>query len=250
MNRSAMVDPQEKGAVRVKVVVTGASQGIGEAVARAFASRSNMQLVLVARNLENLERVAESCREEGAAATCIECDVTRDVEVERMAQRVLEDGGAPDIVVNNAGRFVPGRFVETTPEQFREQLDVNVTSAFLVSRSFVPAMIRRGSGHLFFLASVASLQGYAGGAAYCAAKHGVLGLARVLREETKETGLRVTAVLPGATRTPSWDGLGIPEDRFMPASDIAQTIVDVAALGRRSVVEEILIRPQHGDLTV
>jgi NAD(P)-dependent dehydrogenase (short-subunit alcohol dehydrogenase family) len=234
----------------VKVVVTGASQGIGEAVACAFASQPDMQLFLVARNRENLERVAKSCREQGAHATYIECDVTQDEQVDRMAQTVLKDGEAPDIVVNNAGRFVPGRLVETSPDQFREQLDVNVTSAFLVSRSFVPAMIRRGGGHLFFLASVASIQGYAGGAAYCAAKHGVLGLARVLREETKDNGLRVTAVLPGATRTPSWDGLGIPEDRFIPATDIAQTIVDVARLGDRTVVEEILIRPQPGDLAV
>jgi len=233
----------------VKVVVTGASQGIGEAIALAFARESNIRLTLIARNLTNLERVAASCRERGADASCIACDVTQEDQVDRMARTVLDDGGAPEILVNNAGRFVPSRFTETSPRQFREQLEVNLTSAFMVSGAFVPAMIARKSGHLFFLASVASIQGYAGAAAYCAAKHGLLGLARVLREETRETGLRVTAVLPGATKTPSWDGVDLPEDRFMPAEDIAQAIVEVSRLSERTVVEEILIRPRPGDIT-
>jgi NAD(P)-dependent dehydrogenase (short-subunit alcohol dehydrogenase family) len=152
------------------------------------------------------------------------------------------------VLVVNAGAFTPGSIFETTPASFRAQLDANLTSAFLTTHAFLTAMAARGSGHLFYLGSVASLRGYAGGAAYSAAKHGVLGLARVVREETKAHGLRVTTLLPGAARTPSWDGTDVPDERFMPAEDVAALAVAAWKLSGRSVVEEVLVRPQLGDL--
>jgi short-subunit dehydrogenase len=117
-----------------------------------------------------------------------------------------------------------------------------------VTQAFLDAMLERGKGHFFFMGSVASIRAYPGGVAYCAAKHGLLGLARVVREELKGEGLRVTTLLPGATYTPSWEGSELPEDRFMPPEDIAQTVVDAWQLSSRSVVEEILLRPQEGDV--
>lgn len=231
----------------MRVVVTGASQGIGAAIAEEFAA-GGVTLALSARRARELERVAERCRAKGASVECFPCDLTDDDAVSRFAAGALERIGTPDVLVNNAGRFAPGSVVDTSATLFREQLEVNVTSAFLVTRAFLPALLEAGRGHVFFLASVASLRGYAGGAAYCAAKHAVLGLARVLREETKDLGLRVTSVAPGATLTPSWDGAGIPDERFMPARDIARTIVAVAGLGPGTVVEEILLRPQLGDV--
>jgi short-subunit dehydrogenase len=109
-------------------------------------------------------------------------------------------------------------------------------------------MIEANEGHIFFLGSVASLRAYPESAGYCAAKHGLLGLARAVRNETTRHGLRVTTVLPGATWTPSWSGVDIPEHRFMPAEDVAQAIVECTALGPRTVVEELLLRPQTGDI--
>jgi NADP-dependent 3-hydroxy acid dehydrogenase YdfG len=109
-------------------------------------------------------------------------------------------------------------------------------------------MRERGAGHLFFMGSVASIQAYPGNAGYCAAKHGVRGLARVVREETKDEGLRVTTVLPGATYTPTWDGVDLPEDRFMPPEDIARSVVDAYHLSGRTVLEELVLRPQEGDV--
>jgi short-subunit dehydrogenase len=109
-------------------------------------------------------------------------------------------------------------------------------------------MSERGSGQFIFMGSVASVKGYPGGVAYCAAKHGLLGLARALREESKASGLRVTTLLPGATLTPSWDGSGVPEDRFMPAADIAQAVKCAVDMSGMTVMEEILLRPQPGDL--
>ena len=109
-------------------------------------------------------------------------------------------------------------------------------------------MIERGSGYVFYVGSVASTRAYPGGAAYCAAKHGLLGLARVVREETKSSGLRVTILLPGATWTPSWSGVDLPEERFIPAGDIAKMLVDLYHLDSRTVVEELVVRPQLGDI--
>ena len=254
------------------VVITGASQGIGRAVAQAYAAASTpeasgvgggMRLALLARSQDNLEATAEACRGAGATAEAFACDVTDGAAVERAARAVLDRFGAPDVLINNAGAFVPGAFLETTPEAFRAQLEVNLTSAFLVTRAFLPAMLARGesgntapeasgaprhAGDVVFMASVASVRGYPGGAAYGAAKHGLLGLARTLREETKSRGLRVVAVLPGATRTPSWDGVDVPPHRLMPPQAIAQAVVGATSLPPSAVVEEILIRPQQGDL--
>ena len=230
------------------VVITGASQGIGAAIACAFAGVEGARLALLARSADKLEAVAAECRARGAEAEGFVCDVTDDAAVAQAAERVAARFGTADVLVNNAGLFRPGPLLETTPEAFREQVEVNLTSAFLVTRAFLPPMLAAGRGHVFFLASVASLRAYPGGAAYGAAKHGLLGLARGVREETRERGIRVTALLPGATYTPSWEGVEVPRERLMPAEDVAQAVLDAWSLSDRSVVEEIILRPQLGDL--
>ena len=232
------------------VLITGASQGIGEAIALAFAADygRRARIALVARSADALEAVAERCRQREAAARPFVCDVTDEQAVNAMAQAVADSVGVPDVLVNNAGHFEPGTLLETSAEMFRRQLEVNVTSAFLVTKAVLPAMLERGSGRILMMGSVASLQGYPSGAAYGAAKHALLGLARSLREETKGTGVGVTTLLPGATLTPSWDGVELPPDRLMPASDIARVVVELAGLSARTVVEEVILRPAEGDL--
>lgn len=230
------------------VLITGASQGLGAALAEAFAGEPGARLALVARSTGKLERVAATCRGLGAEAAVFPCDVTDEAAVAAMAAAARARWGAPDVLVNNAGLFEPGSVRTMAPASFRAQVAVNLTSAFLVTHAFLEAMIEAGRGHLFFMASVAALRGYVGGAAYCAAKHGLLGLARVVREETKAHGLRVTTLLPGATFTPSWEGTELPEERFIPAADVARAALDVYRLSGRTVVEEILLRPQLGDV--
>ena len=232
------------------VVITGASQGLGEAIAVAFAAKygRTARLALVARSEAGLARVADACRQRQAAAEAFVCDVTDDAAVEAMAADVQARLGAADVLVNNAGRFTPGGLAATTPAAFREMVEVNLTSAFLVSRAFLPAMLARGTGRVLMMGSVASVKGYPGGLAYGAAKHGLLGLARALREETKGSGVGVTTLLPGATLTPSWAGSGVDEARLMPAADVARVAVEIAGLSGRTVVEEVLLRPDAGDL--
>ncbi len=230
------------------IVITGASQGIGRAIAEAFAEEDGARLALVARTESKLETVAAACRDAGAEALVCPADVTDDDAVTRMADTVHDAWGVPDVLVNNAGAFTPAPLDETAPDAFREQVDVNLNAPFVVTKAFLDGMIDQGSGHLFFMASVAALQAYPGSVAYCAAKHGLLGLARVVREETKDQGLRVTTLLPGATRTPSWDGTDLPDERFIAPEDVARALVDAYRLSDRTVIEEMVIRPQEGDV--
>ena len=229
-------------------VITGASQGMGRSIAEAFAGEPEARIALVSRNESRLQDVAAVCAERGAETLVLPCDVTDEDAVANMAASIQEPWGTPDVVVNNAGVFQPGPLTETTLEAFKYQLDVNLTSAFMVTMAFLPAMIEQSAGTLFYMGSVASLKAYPGGAAYCTAKHGVLGLARSVREETRAHGIRVTVLLPGATLTPSWDGVDIPASRFMPASDIGKTVRDIYHMSDRTVVEEMILRPQEGDI--
>lgn len=231
------------------VLITGASQGIGAAIAAVFAREARgVRLALVARNPKNLQAVAKRCGRLGATAEVFPCDVSNEAAVAAMAAAVAQRFGPVDVLINNAGKFAGAAFGDTSVALFDEIVAANLRSAFLVTRAVVPAMIERGRGDVFFMSSIAGLQAYPNGAAYCAAKFGVTGLAKVLRAETKGTGVRVCCVHPGATWSPSWSGSGVPAERMMPAEDVAQAFWDVYRLSRRAVVEEIVLRPEGGDL--
>jgi NAD(P)-dependent dehydrogenase (short-subunit alcohol dehydrogenase family) len=231
------------------VLITGASQGIGAAIAKVFAKEvPGVRLALVARNVRNLTAVAKACAKLGAKAEAFECDVSNEASVGLMAEAVAGRFGALDVLVNNAGAFAMAPFAETKVDDFDRMIAVNLRSAFLVTQAFLPAMVKRKSGDIFFMSSIAGLGAYPQAAAYCAAKFGVTGLAKVLRAETKDRGVRVCCVHPGATWSPSWSKSGVKPERIMPAEDIARAILDVHRLGRRTVVEEIVLRPQLGDL--
>lgn len=231
------------------VLITGASQGIGAAIATAFARTApGVRLALVARNVHNLRATAASCATAGAQAGIFRCDVTREKAVAAMARAVIRRFRRVDVLVNNAGTFAGATFARTSVAMFDRLLAANLRSAFLVTRAFLPAMLRRREGDVFFLSSIAGKQAYPNGAAYCAAKFGLTGLAQVLRAETKGTGVRVCCVQPGATWTPSWEGSGFGPERMMAAEDIARAIVEAWRIDRRANVDEITLRPLRGDL--
>ena len=235
------------------VLITGASQGIGAAIAKVFAREvRGVRLALVARNEKNLANVARACAKfADGGATAVEiflCDVSDEASVTTMAAAVTKRFGAVDVLINNAGMFAGAPFAETKVAEFDRIVAANLRSAFLVTRAFVPAMLTRKRGDVFFMSSIAGLAAYPNGAAYCAAKFGVTGLAQVLRAETKGTGVRVCCVHPGATWSPSWSASGIKAERMMPAEDVARAFLDVWRLSRRTVVEEIVLRPECGDV--
>lgn len=236
------------------VLITGASQGIGAAIAKLFAREvPGVRLALVARNEKKLAAVARVCAKVGAQASggvaeAFACDVSDEASVAMMVRTVTKRLGGVEVVINNAGKFTGAPFTEMSVTAFDEMIAVNLRSVFLVSRAVAPGMIARGRGDIFNMSSIAGLTAYPGGAGYSAAKFGVAGLSKVMRAELREKGVRVCCVYPGATVSPSWEGSGVDEARMMPAEDVARAFLDVYRLSRRTVVEEIVLRPQGGDI--
>ena len=231
------------------ILITGASQGIGAAIAKVFAKEiKGARLALVARNARNLAATARACAKAGATVETFPCDVADEGAVSALHAAVAKRFGAVDVLINNAGVFEAAPFVATKVADFDRIVAANLRSAFLVTQAFVPAMIAKKHGDVFFMSSIAGLGAYPNSTAYCAAKFGVTGLAAVLRAETRAHGVRVCCVHPGATWSPSWSASGVAEERIMPAADVARAFLDVYRLGRNTVVEEIVLRPQLGDL--
>ena len=231
------------------VLITGASQGIGAAIATVFAREiRGVRLALVARNARKLASVARMCIKAGASAEVFPCDVSDEASVASLAADVEKRWGAVDVLINNAGKFAGAPFTEMSVGDFDLMIAANLRSVFLMSRAFAPGMIARGSGDIFNMSSIAGLVAYPGGAGYSAAKFGVSGLSKVMRAELRDKGVRVCCVYPGATFSPSWEGSGVDEKRMMPAADVARAFLEIYRLSRRTVVEEIVLRPQGGDI--
>lgn len=247
------VSATSAGKNRPVVLITGASQGIGSAIAKVFAREvPGVQLALVARTEKNLAAVARAAAKlltgRGAVVEIFGCDVSAEASVTAMAAAVTKRFGGVDVLINNAGKFEAAPLTEMSVAQFDRLIGANLRSVFLVSKAFVPMMTARGRGDVFNMSSIAGLDAYPGGAGYCAAKFGVTGLSKVMRAELKSKGVRVCCVYPGATWSPSWSGSGVSAARMMPAEDVARAFLAVYRLTRKTVVEEIVLRPQLGDL--
>jgi len=231
------------------ILITGASQGIGAAIAKVFAREvPGVRLALVARNAKRLAAVQRACAKLGAKAEVFICDVSDEQAVAGLKRAVAKQLGAVNVLVNNAGAFTGAPLLKFSVAEFDRLIAANLRSVFLMSRAFVPAMVKAKQGDVFNMSSIAGQVAYPGSAGYSAAKFGVTGLSKVMRTELKDKGVRVCCVYPGATVSPSWDGAGIPPARMMPAEDVAQIFYDVYRMSRRTVVEEIVLRPQLGDL--
>ena len=231
-------------------VVTGGSQGIGQALIRKLAGEG-FSIATCARHLAPLQKLGQEIVASNPGVTFMPqaVDVSRRDEVASFAQAVQQLDIPVAILVNNAGVFIPGQIHIEEAGVFEQTLHTNLFGAYYLTRALVGRMIDRQEGHIFNLCSTASITAYTNGGSYCISKFALLGMSKVLREELKPYGIRVTSVLPGATLTQSWAGTELPEDRFMPAEDVAETLLAAYRLSKRSVVEEILLRPQLGDIT-
>jgi short-subunit dehydrogenase len=230
------------------IIITGASKGIGRAIAEQFAA-AGYTLFLCARNEKNLNLVADELAGKYTRSTILvkAVDLSKKEAVTQFANWCL-DFGPTAILVNNAGQFIPGSVYNEEAGILEQMMETNLYSAYHLTRAILPKMIEIKSGHIFNICSIASLQAYANGGSYSISKFAMLGFSKNLREELKPLGIKVTAVLPGAAFTDSWSGTGIDPQRIMEADDIAKMVFAASQLSVQACVEEIVLRPQLGDL--
>ena len=225
------------------ILVTGGSKGIGLAIARRFHAEG-FATIVCARD----PRALDEARAASPGLQALECDVTQPADIANLVESVRELVGTPDVLVNNAGAYVPGQIHAEEEDTLDRMLAANLYSAYRVTRALLPGMIARGSGTIINICSTASIMPYVDGGSYCIAKHALHGFSRTLREEMKPHGIRVVSLLPGATLTASWEGVELPPDRFMPADDVAAMAWAAYRMSPQTVVEEILMRPFLGDI--
>jgi short-subunit dehydrogenase len=227
------------------VVISGGSQGIGKALVKKFLAEQ-FTVYTCSRNQEKLDALKSEMGTDRLHTYA--ADLSNKKEVEDFAHWILKQTKQLDVLVNNTGVFIPGQIQNEADNLLEKTIETNLYSAYHLTRALLPTFQNKKAGHIFNICSTASITAYTLGGSYCISKFALLGFTKVLREELKTQGIKVTAILPGATLTPSWDGVELPESRFIPADDVAQTIFSAYQMSPSTVLEEILIRPQLGDI--
>ena len=233
----------------MNIIITGASKGLGRAIAEKFAAHG-YDLFLCSRDQQALTAAVQQLQQRYPAITVQSktADLAEKNQALEFGQWVLASGASIDILVNNAGQFIPGSVHDEKEGVLEQLIAVNLYSAYHLTRTLLPAMITRKAGHIFNMCSVASLKAYPNGGAYSISKFALAGFSANLREEMKAFGIKVTTVYPGAAYTDSWAGSGVDPQRIMEAGDVADMVLAASRLSPQATVEEILLRPQLGDL--
>lgn len=231
----------------MNIVITGASKGIGKAIATIFAKEGNT-ILLCSRNESELEQLAQSFENKDCTILYKAVDVSKKEDCLAFTNWCKLQLSTIDVLVNNAGQFLPGSIHSEADGMLEQMIATNLYSAYYITREIVPVMINQKSGAIFNICSIASMQAYANGGSYSISKYAMLGFSKNLREELKPYGIKVTAVMPGAVYTNSWSGSGVDPQRIMEADDIAKMVYAIMHLSSQAVVEDIVLRPQLGDL--
>ncbi len=230
------------------ILVTGGTKGIGRAIIERFATEG-FDIFTCARNEADLSDLKTFLEEKhpNIKVIAIDADLSRKEDVTRFVNEI-KAVAIPDVLVNNAGVFLPGAIHDEPEGNFELMMQTNLYSAYYLTRGFVNEMIEKRAGHIFTLGSVAGLTAYPNGGTYAVSKWAMLGMTKCLREELKPHQIKVTSILAGATYTSSWEGVDLPVERFMKAEDVAESVWAAYNLSPQSVVEEIVMRPQLGDI--
>lgn len=225
------------------ILITGGSKGIGLALAKRF-SQEHWRVIICASTQASLDEALLEC----PGLHTFVCDLYDTSQIHKLAELINAQYGALDILINNAGVYLPGQIHSEDDDALDKMFNLNVKSAYTLTKKLLPPMMAKKSGSIFNMCSVASIMPYINGGSYCISKFALLGFSKVLREEMKGYQIKVTSVLPGATLTASWDGVDLPEERFMPPEDVAEIIYSSYQMSSRTVIEEIVLRPMLGDL--
>lgn len=232
----------------MNIIITGASKGLGKAIAKKYAEAGHT-LFVCSRNEVDLYKMMEELLTKFPQCTikARPVDMSNKQEVVNFGTWCLSFG-IPNIVVNNAGQFLPGSVYNEEEGFLEKMMQVNLYSAYHLTRLLLPKMMEAKRGHIFNMCSIASLKAYANGGAYSISKFALAGFSKNLREEMKPYNIKVTAVYPGAAYTDSWSGSGVDPKRIMEAEDVAAMVYVASQLSPQACVEDIILRPQLGDL--
>jgi NAD(P)-dependent dehydrogenase (short-subunit alcohol dehydrogenase family) len=240
--------PAKKIAQNKVAVITGGGSGIGLAIARVFAA-SCYSVVITGRDAKRLQKAAATISLGKKKVSCIPCDVRDSSSVEKLFREVGKQHSAIDVLVNNAGvahSLAP--VDQLSIETWKEVIDTNLTGTFLVTRAALPLM--GAGGTIVNNLSVAAVQPFAGMSAYNASKFGALGFTHALREDLRKRGIRVLALLPGATDTEIWGQFwpDAPKEKMISAETVAQAVLHAVSAPANAAIEEIRIGPAAGVL--
>lgn len=228
---------------RKTAIITGATKGIGKAIAYKLLVEG-YDIAICARTIEDLEQLKKGWELEFPQQTIIvyAADFELQNDVQSFAKAALQQFSKIDVLINNAGIYLPGTVLSENEGQLRQQFEVNVFAADTLCKIVAPLMQNQGCGHIINICSIASLHAYAGGSSYSISKYALLGLSDNYRMALKPFGVKVTAICPGPTMSQSWEGSGVEESKLIAANSIADAVycclqLDINACVDRMVIE-------------
>lgn len=232
----------------MNIVISGASKGIGKAIAGRFAAAKN-NIFICSRNENELAEAANELNERyPGRVKYFAADLTDKNAILKFSDWISNQNISIDVLINNAGRFIPGSIYNEEEGVLEKMISNNLFSAYHLTRALLPAMMKKKSGHIFNMSSIAALSAYNNGGSYSISKYALMGFSKNLREEMKPFNIKVTTVYPGAVFTASWEGSDVLPERIMEANDIANMVFASSLLSPSACVEDIVIRPLLGDL--
>lgn len=232
----------------MNAVITGATKGIGKAIAEKFGSEG-FHLALCARTAKDVARLEDELKHKFPDIEILArpCDVSDRKELKLFAEEIKSAWHDVEVLVNNAGIFLPGKIHKEKAGTLENLMKTNLYSAYYLTQFLIKAMIGEKRGHIFNICSTASKVAYHNGGSYGISKFALLGFSKNLRQEMIPFNIKVTSVIPGATLTDSWEGSSHPDERFMKAEDVANAVWSAYSMSPSTVVEEIVLRPLQGD---
>ena len=233
----------------MNAVITGATKGIGKAIAQKLA-HSGYNLAICSRNQAEIDTFKNELIRINSKITVtgLQTDCADPEQVQRFAGFVQQHFPVVDVLVNNAGIYIPASILDETDETMDLQMQLNFNTAYHLCRVFGRQMRDHRKGHIINICSVAAIKPVVSAGSYTVTKFALLGLTRVLREELMPYHVKVTAILPGSTLTHSWEGTDIPPERFVAAADVADAVLSCLQSSAGCNIDELIIRPVEGEI--
>lgn len=230
-------------------LITGATKGMGLAISEKLA-QNGCNLCLSARDIQALNRIKQRLEKNHPAiqVNVHAGDLSHKQQVHTLCDWATGQKEPIDILINNVGIFRPVSILDESVEDYEAQMQINYYPAYYLSKTIGSRMRDNSNGHIINVSSIASRSPVASAGTYTVTKYAIRGLTQVLREELRPFGVKVTEIIPGSTRTASWEGTTIPNERFVLAEDIAQAVMTALAVSAGAGVEEIRITPTYGNI--